>query len=244
MGQACNAEGRRTSRLMMPLVLIPGMMCDARMWGGIPAALQPRSVVHFLPVHAETMSGLATELLRQAPPVFALAGLSMGGILAMEVLAQAPDRVERLALLDTNPRAELPEVRQRREPQIARALNGGLVDVMRDEMKPNYLAKGPGKKAVLDLCLDMALSLGADVFAHQSRALRDRADRQATLAAFKGPALVLMGAEDRLCPRDRHDLMHALMPQSRLVIVEGAGHLPTLERPFETTTSLRRWLEE
>ena len=69
-------------------------------------------------------------------------------------------------------------------------------------------------------------------------------DRQATLAAFKGPALVLMGAEDRLCPRDRHELMHALMPQSRLVIVEGAGHLPTLERPIETTSALRCWLEE
>ena len=229
---------------MTPLVLIPGMMCDARMWGGIPAALHPRPVAHVIPTEADNMADLARILLQDAPPRFALAGLSMGGILAMEVLAQAPERVERLALLDTNPRAEVPEVRANREPQIARALNGGLARVMRDEMKPNYLAKGPGKKAVLDLCLDMALALGPQVFARQSRALRDRADRQATLAAFTGPALVLMGAEDRLCPRDRHDLMHALMPQSRLVIVEGAGHLPTLERPIETTAALRRWLED
>ena len=229
---------------MLPLVLIPGMMCDARMWGGIPAALHPRPVAHVVPTEADSMAELARILLRDAPPRFALAGLSMGGILAMEVLSQAPERVERLALLDTNPRAELPEVRANREPQIARALNGGLARVMRDEMKPNYLAKGPGKKAVLDLCLDMALSLGPDVFARQSRALRDRMDRQATLAAFRGPALVLMGAEDRLCPRDRHDLMHALMPQSRLVIIEGAGHLPTLERPIETTAAMSRWLEE
>lgn len=229
---------------MLPLVLIPGMMCDARMWGGIPAALHPRPVAHVVPTEADSMAELARILLRDAPPRFALAGLSMGGILAMEVLSQAPERVERLALLDTNPRAELPEVRANREPQIARALNGGLARVMRDEMKPNYLAKGPGKKAVLDLCLDMALSLGPDVFSRQSRALRDRVDRQATLAAFRGPALVLMGAEDRLCPRDRHDLMHALMPQSRLVIIEGAGHLPTLERPIETTAAMSRWLEE
>ena len=229
---------------MLPLVLIPGMMCDARMWGGIPAALHPRPVAHVIPTEADSMAELARILLRDAPPRFAMAGMSMGGILAMEVLAQAPDRVERLALLDTNPRAEVPEVRANREPQIARALNGGLARVMRDEMKPNYLAKGPGKKAVLDLCLDMALSLGPEVFARQSRALRDRADRQAALAAFDGPALVLMGAEDRLCPRDRHELMHALMPQSRLVVVEGAGHLPTLERPIETTAALRRWLEE
>lgn len=229
---------------MTPLVLIPGMMCDARMWGGIPAALHPRRIVHFLPTTAETMAELAAGLLGDAPPVFALAGLSMGGILAMEVLGQAPDRVERLALLDTNPRAELPEVRTRREPQIARALNGGLAGVMRDEMKPNYLAPGPGKDAVLDLCMEMALALGPEVFAKQSRALRDRHDRQTTLAAFKGPALVLMGAEDRLCPRDRHDLMHALMPQSRLEVIEGAGHLPTLEQPKTTLAALRRWLEE
>ena len=229
---------------MFPLILIPGMMCDARMWGGLPAALPPQSVTHFLPTGAETMADLAQAFLQKAPPRFALAGLSMGGILAMEVLAQAPERVERLALLDTNPLAERPEVQARRAPQIARALTGDLAGVMRDEMTPNYLAKGPGKTQLLDLCLDMALTLGPQVFATQSRALRDRADRQATLAAFKGPALVLMGAEDRLCPRDRHDLMHRLMPQSRLVVIDGAGHLPPLERPDETTAALRRWLED
>lgn len=229
---------------MTPLVLIPGMMCDARMWGNIPGALHPRPLLHVLPNGADNMPDLARLLLQGAPQRFALAGLSMGGILAMEVLAQAPDRVERLALLDTNPRAEMPEVQARREPQIAKALTGGLRSVIRDEMKPNYLASGPGKKAILDLCLDMALTLGPEVFARQSRALRARADRQAALAAFKGPALVLMGAQDRLCPRDRHELMHELMPQSQLVIVEGAGHLPALERPVETTTALRRWLEE
>lgn len=102
----------------------------------------------------------------------------------------------------------------------------------------------PGKQAVLDLCMSMALDLGPQVFSHQSRALRDRADRQAVLAAFKGPALVLMGKEDRLCPLDRHQLMHDLMPQSRLVIIEDAAHLPTLEKPLETTAALVRWLED
>ena len=87
---------------MLPLVLIPGMMCDARMWGGIPAALHPCPVAHAIPTEADTMAELARILLRRAPRRFALAGLSMGGILAMEVLAQAPERVERLALLDTS----------------------------------------------------------------------------------------------------------------------------------------------
>lgn len=211
------------------------------MWGGIGRQLGV-PVLHHLPTEADSMEALAEAFLREAPPRFALAGLSMGGILAMEVLRQAPARVERLALLDTNPRAEAPEVQARRAPQIARALAGGLARVMRDEMKPNYLAAGPGQPAILDLCMDMALSLGPEVFARQSRALRARPDQQATLAAFTGPALVLMGAEDRLCPLDRHQLMHKLMPQSRLVILPGAGHLPPLERPQETAIALRDWL--
>ena len=226
---------------MTPLVLIPGMMCDARMWGGIDAALGV-PVLHHLPVQAETMSAMAALFLADAPQHFALAGLSMGGILAMEILRQAPGRITRLALMDTNPRAEMAEVRSRRGPQIDRALAGDLAGVMRDEMKPNYLAPGPGKAAILDLCMDMALSLGPQVFARQSRALRDRGDQQATLAGFAGPALVLMGEQDRLCPLDRHQAMQSLMPQSRLVIIPGAGHLPPLEQPDATLRALRDWL--
>jgi pimeloyl-ACP methyl ester carboxylesterase len=224
-----------------PVVLIPGMMCDARMWGGIDRALGA-PVLHHVPAEDDSIAALAARLLATAPPRFALAGLSMGGIVAMEVLRQAPGRVERLALLDTNPRAEAPEVQARRGPQVRRALDGDLAGVLRDDMKPNYLAPGPSRTAILDLCMDMALSLGPQVFARQSRALRDRPDQQATLAAFTGPALVLMGAEDRLCPLDRHRLMHTLMPQSRLCILPGAAHLPPLEQPDATARALRDWL--
>ena len=227
---------------MTPLVLIPGMMCDARMWGKLPDALAPRPVHHALPVEGESIAAMAAAILSEAPPRFALAGLSMGGIVAMEMLEQAPDRVERLALLDTNPLAERAEVAARRAPQIARALSGDLGGVMRDELKPNYLADA-GDTATLDLCLAMAEALGPEVFRRQSVALQGRVDRTATLARFGGPALVLMGEQDRLCPRDRHDLMHALMPQSRLVIVQGAGHLPPLETPGPTLAAFKDWLD-
>jgi pimeloyl-ACP methyl ester carboxylesterase len=230
---------------MTPLVLLPGMMCDARLFGPQIAALSGRVPLVLSPIGAhDSMAALAAEVLSDAPPYFALAGLSMGGIVAMEILRQAPTRVARLALLDTNPLAENEAVRARRGPQIARALEGGLAAVMRDEMKPNYLADGRGKEAILDLCMAMALDLGPDVFVRQSRALASRPDQQETLRGFSKPALVLMGAEDRLCGRDRHDLMHELMPKSRLSIVEGAGHLPTLEQPERTTAELLRWLEE
>jgi len=229
---------------MTPLVLIPGMMCDARMWGRLATHLSPRPVSHAVPADSDSMEMLAAIVLRDAPPRFALAGLSMGGIVAMEVLAQAPERVERIALLDTNPCAEALEVQALRQSQVDRALSGELAAVIRTEMKPNYLAPGPGREAILDLCMDMALTLGPGVFARQSQALRNRPDQQQTLAAFRVPALVLMGLHDRLCPLARHEMMHRLMPQSRLVIIADAGHLPTLENPKDTTAEMIRWLEE
>lgn len=229
---------------MTPLVLIPGMMCDERMWGDLAMHLLPRPVSHALPTGSDGMEVLATHVLRDAPPRFALAGLSMGGIVAMEVLAQAPDRVERIALLDTNPCAEAPEVQASRQGQIDRALSGQLAAVIQTEIKPNYLAPGPGREAILDLCMEMALALGPEVFVRQSLALRNRTDQQRTLAAFRGPALVLVGQHDRLCPLARHEMMHRLMPHSRLAIIADAGHLPTLENPKDTTAEIIRWLEE
>ncbi len=220
------------------------MMCDARLFGPQIAALSGTRALHLSPLGAhDRIEALAAEVLTHAPPRFALAGLSMGGIVAMEVLRLAPDRVARLALLDTNHRAELPDVQARRGPQVARALGGDLSGVMRDEMKPNYLADGPGKAAILDLCMDMALSLGPAVFARQSEALRTRPDQTATLAAVRVPALILCGEHDTLCPPSRHREMQALIPGSTLSIIPGAAHLPTLEKPDQTTAALIRWLE-
>jgi pimeloyl-ACP methyl ester carboxylesterase len=227
---------------MIPLVLLPGMMCDARLYRHQIQYLGEENILFCPCTEAETVEGLARCVLARAPASFALCGLSMGGIVAMEIAHQAPERIARLALLDTNPRAETHEMRAKREPQIARALAGDLAGVMREEMKPNYLAEGSIDSGILDLCMDMALSLGPEVFVRQSRALASRPNQQETLQAYRGPSLILMGAEDRLCPRDRHELMHRLIPHSRLVVIEGAGHLPTLEQPGPTTKALVTWL--
>ena len=230
---------------MTPLVLLPGMMCDGRMFGPQVAALGLRRAVHLAPItEYASIPDLAAAVLRHAPPRFALAGLSMGGIVAMQIAAMAPERVERLALLDTNPLAEPPEKQALRAPQMARAQAGDLRGVIRDEMKPNYLAEGPGKQAVLDLCMDMALDLGVEVFLRQSQALRDRTDRTGLLRALRVKTLVLCGREDRLCPVARHEMIHGLIAGSSLEIIDGAGHLPTLERPEQTNAALRRWLED
>lgn len=221
----------------MTLVLLPGMMCDGRLFKQMP----PHRCLAIS--QYDTVQALAADVLQKTPESFALGGLSMGGIVAMEVIRQAPDRVTRLCLMDTNCEAETDPIKAMRQPQIDKALAGQLDSVMRDEMKPNYLADGPRHADVLDLCMEMALELGPEVFARQSAALRDRPDQKQTLERWDKPTLILTGAQDRLCPLHRHELMAELMPQATLTVIQDAGHLPTLERPNETHAALKRWLE-
>jgi len=228
---------------MTPLVMLPGMMCDERLFAPqIKVFSFDREVQVAALSDYSTISELAANVLKNAPPKFALAGLSMGGIVAMEICAQAPARVEKLALIDTNPKAELEEIKQQREPQIRAAILGDLQKIMRDEMKPKYLADTSNKQEIYKICMEMALSLGADVFVRQSQALRDREDQQETLKGIKAPVLLICGSEDTLCPIERHQLMHDLIPNSTLKVVMGAGHLPTLEQPEKTTEILQTWL--
>jgi pimeloyl-ACP methyl ester carboxylesterase len=227
-----------------PLVLLPGMMCDARLFGPQIKALGGTRAIHLAPITGhDTVEDLARDVLENAPQTFALAGLSMGGIVAMEVIRQAPARVSRLALLDTNALAETPQVAANREPQIVKVMTGNLVEVMRDELKPNYLAPGPGRQPVLDLVLEMATSLGEGVFLRQSRALQRRPDQQATLRSVKVPTLILCGALDRLCPVSRHEFMAELIQGSILKIIPSAGHLPTLEQPQMVIDAMTEWLD-
>ncbi len=221
------------------------MMCDARVFAPQIAALSAgRTVTVAAITGADGIAALAGRVLADAPRRFALAGLSMGGIVAMEILRQEPDRVERLALLDTNHRAETADRQALRGPQVERVFGGALRRVLIEEMKPLYLApENRSDERILNCALDMAIALGPEIFARQSEALRTRTDQSATLRATNVPALVLCGEHDSLCPLDRHREMVDLLPRGRLEIVAGAGHLTTLERPVETTEALRRWLD-
>jgi len=129
-----------------------------------------------------------------------------------------------------------------REHYVAQINAGMLAAVMREELKPRYLSEGPRRAQILDLCMEMAVDLGEDVFIDQTRALQNRMDQQETLKAVSVPSLVLCGEADALCPIERHELMAELIPNSELVVVPGAGHLPTLEQPDETNKALASWL--
>lgn len=226
------------------LILLAGMMCDGRLFAPQIEALSGDFAIHVPGLWQESIGAMARHVLQSAPEgPLNVAGLSMGGIVAMAMAAQAPGRVVRLALLDTNHHADAPERFALRNRQIADVREGRLRSVIVQEMKPVYLAEeNRSNRELLDLLVGMAMELGAETFIAQSKALRDRPDQSGALAGFHGPALVLCGMEDQLCPPDRHREMAGLLAQPELVLVPGAGHISTLEQPDAVTASLRRWL--
>lgn len=223
--------------------MVPGMMCDERIFSPQIEELSKNLEVTIADISSfSSVRELASDVLKKAPKSFSLLGHSMGGIVAMEIYSQEPNRIEKLILMDTNPKAELDEVKLKREPQIKDVREGKLLEVMRDEMKPNYLAESENKSSVLDVCMDMALSLGPDVFINQSRALQKRADQLNTIQSINIPVLIMCGSEDKLCTVERHEMMHNMISDSDLKIINNAGHMPTLEQPRETTEVLKEWL--
>lgn len=228
-----------------PLVFLPGMMCDARVFGPQLAALSPHFTLTVAPVTGgDRIEEIASRLLDTLPRKFALAGLSMGGCVAMEILRRAPDRLTRIALMDTNALAETPQSAADYEPKIIRARAGSLADAVPEFMPPDTLANGPYRAEIMALVTDMAENLGVDTVIRQARALQRRRDQQAALRRCKVPALVLCGAEDGLTPIKRHSSMADLIPYSDLQVIEGAGHLPTLENPEATTQAILAWLKQ
>jgi pimeloyl-ACP methyl ester carboxylesterase len=219
------------------------MMCDERIFAPQIEGLSDsiRIIVADISGYS-TVHELAAEVLKKSPPKFDLLGHSMGGIVAMEMYSQEPNRIEKLVLMDTNPKAELEEVKAMRDPQMKAAREGKLVDVMRDEMKPNYLDASDNRESILHTCMEMAKSMGTEVFMNQSKALQTREDQQSTLRLIDVPVLVICGSNDKLCPVERHELMHSIINHSELKIINNAGHMPTLEQPKETTEVLKKWL--
>ena len=226
------------------------MMCDAELWHfQIEAFAAGRRVTCVDFGAAASVAGMAGRALRTmerlAPagePV-AVVGLSMGAIVAFELWRRAPERIAALALLNTNHRADAPARRIARDRQIDEARAGHLYWLLRDELKPAYPGVAEPGGQLMDRAMAMGLRLGPEVFVAQSQALRDRPDSRATLPTISCPALVLCGSGDRLCPVRRHEEMAAAIPDARLVVLNGCGHLSTLEQPAAVNTALASWLD-
>ncbi|QFT57189.1 Sigma factor SigB regulation protein RsbQ [Sulfitobacter sp. THAF37] len=228
-----------------PLVLLPGMMSDARLFGPQIAELSADMAVMLAPItRGERIEEIASGILDLLPKRFAVAGHGMGGVVAMELLRRAPDRITRICLMGTNPLAETPAAAADREPRIVRVRSGRLPEVMGEEIPAAALASGGARAEVLDLVMDMAETLGPEVYIRQVRALQRRRDQQVALRKCRAPALILCGQHDTLSPVKRHSFMAELIPYAKLVVLENAGHLPTLEQPGETTAALREWMHQ
>jgi pimeloyl-ACP methyl ester carboxylesterase len=226
------------------VVLVPGLICSARLYAEqIPALWRFGPVMVADHTRDDSMTAIARRILAAAPPRFALAGLSMGGYIAMEVARQAPERVAKLALLDTGARAEAPEQTERRRRVIELAETGRFAEVP-ELLFPAFVNRNRhGDAALKNLVRLMAEETGAAAFLRQERAIIGRADARAALAAIKCPTLVLVGDGDELTPLHLSQEIVAAIPGSRLAVIPDCGHLSTLEQPAAVTKAMAEWLE-
>ncbi len=233
-------------RARTPLVLVPGLLCDDRLWQ--PQAERLADVAD--PVIADvigdgSMSEMARSVLEAAPSAgrFALAGLSMGGYVALEVMRVAPDRVARLALLDTSARADTPEQTAARRELIELAQNGRFDEVPRRLLPKVIHPDRLDDERLTSTVFGMADAVGPEAFVRQEEAIIGRPDSRGLLAEIACPTLVLCGREDALTPLHLHEETASLIPGSRLCVIEDCGHLSMLERPEAVAAALREWLE-
>lgn len=227
-----------------PLVLIPGLSCTAALYGPQWPALAPgRPVLVADHARDDGLAAITARLLVAAPERFALCGLSMGGYVAFEILRQAPERVTRLALLDTSAKPATPETNAPREQMIALAEKGAF-----DNVTTLLWQKLVAPERLTDdaLRLDvrkMAENIGAEGFIRQQRAIMGRPDSRPGLAAISVPTLVLVGAEDQITPvAEAREIADGIGGNAQLLTIPACGHLSTLEAPQAVTKALLSWL--
>lgn len=225
------------------LLLVPGLLCDEQLWHHQVAALSDMAdyVVADVATH-DSVEATARAALAVVDGPFALAGLSMGGYVALEILRQAPERVSRLALIDTQPRPDTDEQAERRRSFVTQVRDGGFDEVVAAlvplAMHPAHVEDA----ALVEEFTAMAHRVGPEAFLRQQAAIIDRPDSVPFLAAISCPTLVVCGRQDRITPLEGSELMAAEIPDARLVVLERCGHMSALEQPDAVTELVREWL--
>lgn len=226
------------------LVLLPGLLNDAALWQHQIDTLGDVADITVADLTGEeSMAALARGVLEAAPDRFSLAGLSMGGYVAQEIMRQAPDRVERLALIDTSYLADTPEQTERRKNFIEMAQHGEFKGVT-SRLLPLLIHDARlGDEDLTEPLFAMAERVGKDAFVRQQTAIMHRPDSTHDLGLIHCPTLVLCGRHDQLTPPEVHAEMASRIPNAKLVVVEDCGHLSPLERPYAVSAALRYWLQ-
>jgi pimeloyl-ACP methyl ester carboxylesterase len=228
----------------LPIVLVPGLNCSARLYAEqIPALWRFGPVTVADHRRDASIAAIAGRILAAAPPFFALVGLSMGGYIAFEIMRQAPQRVAKLALLDTGARPETAEQTARRQGPMATARAGNLLDVADESfvffVHPNRHAD----VALRDAVRAMAEDTGVEAYLRQQQAIMGRPDSRPGLSAIRCPTLVLVGEQDQGTPPELAQEIAGGIAGARLVIVPDCGHLSTIERPQAVTKALVEWMQ-
>lgn len=228
----------------LPLLLLPGLLCDSALWQPQVERFGARCAITVADLRGEhSIAGLARQALEQAPPRFALAGLSMGGYVALEIMRQAPARVLRLALLDTSARADTEEQVQRRTALIALAKQGRFRGVTPRLLPLLIHPDRMDDKRLTGTVMDMAERVGQAAFLRQQQAILSRPDSRSTLSAISCHTLVVCGLQDALTPPNLSEEIAQGIRDSRLVLLDDCGHLSTLEQPGPVNEAFETWLE-
>ncbi|MFP5514802.1 MAG: alpha/beta fold hydrolase [Alphaproteobacteria bacterium] len=225
------------------LILLPGMPLDAALWDHQVrhlADIADPLVVEL--AECGSIAAMADKVLATAPDRFAVAGLSMGGYVALEILRRSPDRVDRLALLDTNARADTAEATATRREAVALARQGRYGQVIRAALPRLIHPDRMADEAFVRSVLDQMERVGVDGYAREQEAIINRPDSRPGLAAIRCPTLVVCGRQDVLTPPALHEEMADAISGARLVLIEDCGHLSAMERPQAVTALMRDWL--
>jgi pimeloyl-ACP methyl ester carboxylesterase len=226
------------------LLLVPGLLCDAALWAPQVEALSDLADCRIADLtQDDSVEAMAERAVAGMPERFAVAGLSMGGYVALAIMAAMPGRVERLALLDTSARADTPEQSRRRRGLIELADRGEFKGVTPRLLPMLIHPARIHDEPLTSVVMAMAERTGKEAFLRQQRAIMGRPDRRPLLPKIHVPTLVLCGAEDALTPVELSRELASSIATGRLVVVPDCGHLSTLERPEPTNAALRRWLQ-
>jgi len=228
-----------------PVAFLPAPLTTEAFWSPVIARLDGRIDGWIADLtRDDSIAAMATRVLADVPwQRFALAGHSLGGYVALEIMRRAPERIERLALIDTQARPDTLEAIDRRRALIELAQSGRFQEVAERLIPVVFDSVEVVEPALVALHRDMARTVGAEAFLRQQQAIMDRVDSRPALAAIRCPTLVLCGVHDLLTPLDRHEEMAAAIAGAKLVAVPSAGHYSPLERPYEVGFALANWLD-